>query len=255
MASTINASTVSGIVQSADTSGVLALQTGGTTAITVDASQNVGVGTSTPTGKFHVNRSTTGVSATFTAVDGTYDTALQISHGSSGVTLVNSNPYSGGYNNLIFSNSSVGETMRIDASGRVTTPYVPAFHVGQPNAASGFSANSVCKWPTNTLNNGGYFKTSAGTGQYERFIAPVAGYYHFNVLILSNQSVQLFYSIRKNGAGYPGTNIETVTSTNFQSATATATMYLAAGDYVDVYMGSNPAYGSSYANFNGYLIG
>ena len=40
MTSTINASTSSGIVQTADTSGVLALQTGGTTAITIDASQN-----------------------------------------------------------------------------------------------------------------------------------------------------------------------------------------------------------------------
>lgn len=41
MASTINASTVSGIVQSADTSGVLALQTGGTTALSINSSQQV----------------------------------------------------------------------------------------------------------------------------------------------------------------------------------------------------------------------
>ena len=40
MTSTINVSTSAGIVQTADTSGVLALQTGGTTAITIDASQN-----------------------------------------------------------------------------------------------------------------------------------------------------------------------------------------------------------------------
>ena len=44
MAVTINASTSAGLVQTADTSGVLALQTAGTTAVTVDASQNVGVG-------------------------------------------------------------------------------------------------------------------------------------------------------------------------------------------------------------------
>jgi hypothetical protein len=42
MASTINATpTSSGLIQSADNSGVLALQTGGTTAITIDTSQNV----------------------------------------------------------------------------------------------------------------------------------------------------------------------------------------------------------------------
>jgi len=44
MASIINAATSGGLVTSADTSGVLQLQTASTTAVTVDASQNVGVG-------------------------------------------------------------------------------------------------------------------------------------------------------------------------------------------------------------------
>jgi hypothetical protein len=48
MAVTINASTSAGLVQTADTSGVLQLQTAGTTAVTVDASQNVGIGTTSP---------------------------------------------------------------------------------------------------------------------------------------------------------------------------------------------------------------
>jgi hypothetical protein len=42
MASSINASTTAGVVTTADTSGVLNIQTAGTTAITIDASQNVG---------------------------------------------------------------------------------------------------------------------------------------------------------------------------------------------------------------------
>jgi len=41
MTSLINASTSAGVVITPDTSGVLALQTAGTTAVTVDASQNV----------------------------------------------------------------------------------------------------------------------------------------------------------------------------------------------------------------------
>jgi hypothetical protein len=45
MAVTINASTTTGLVQTADTSGVLQLQTNsGTTAVTIDTSQNVGIG-------------------------------------------------------------------------------------------------------------------------------------------------------------------------------------------------------------------
>jgi len=48
MTATINASTSAGVVTTADTSGILQLQTNGTAALTVDASQNVGIGTATP---------------------------------------------------------------------------------------------------------------------------------------------------------------------------------------------------------------
>jgi hypothetical protein len=44
LASTLNASTSSGLISSGDTSGVLQLQTANTTALTVDGSQNIGIG-------------------------------------------------------------------------------------------------------------------------------------------------------------------------------------------------------------------
>ena len=46
MTTTINASTTAGLVQTADTSGALALQTAGTTALTINSSQAIGVGSS-----------------------------------------------------------------------------------------------------------------------------------------------------------------------------------------------------------------
>ena len=55
MAVTLNASTTAGLVQTADTSGVLALQTAGTTAVNVDASQNVGIGTASPDAKLRID--------------------------------------------------------------------------------------------------------------------------------------------------------------------------------------------------------
>jgi hypothetical protein len=55
MAVTINASTTAGAVTTADTSGILQLQTNGTAALTVDASQNVGIGTASPTRNLQVN--------------------------------------------------------------------------------------------------------------------------------------------------------------------------------------------------------
>ena len=49
MASIINATTTNGVAISADNSGILQLATNsGTTAVTIDASQNVGIGTSSP---------------------------------------------------------------------------------------------------------------------------------------------------------------------------------------------------------------
>ena len=64
MASSINASTTSGIVQTADTSGILNLQTANTTAVTIDASQNVGVGgTATANGAGYVTLGVNGTTA------------------------------------------------------------------------------------------------------------------------------------------------------------------------------------------------
>jgi len=56
MASSINASTsgAGGVITTADSSGVLNIQTAGNTAVTVDASQNVGIGTSSPGTKLDI---------------------------------------------------------------------------------------------------------------------------------------------------------------------------------------------------------
>ena len=59
MVATVNSTgTSTGVVITPDSSGVLALQTAGTTAITIDASQNVGIGTASPTNKLSVSTST-----------------------------------------------------------------------------------------------------------------------------------------------------------------------------------------------------
>jgi len=55
MASSINASTTAGVVTTADTSGVLNIQTAGTTALTVDTTTNVGIGTTSPSQRLHLN--------------------------------------------------------------------------------------------------------------------------------------------------------------------------------------------------------
>jgi hypothetical protein len=119
MASIISAGTTSGtsLNLSADTSGVLQLATNGTTtAVTIDTSQNVGIGTASPSGKFNVG----GGRSNFGANSEPYSIGL-------GYTQVRVNSgqtvYIGASDSatpdLLFSNSAGTERMRITNAGDV----------------------------------------------------------------------------------------------------------------------------------------
>jgi len=115
MSCTINASTTSGLVNSADTSGSLQFQTNsGTAAMTIDTSQNVGIGTATPAAKLQV-AGTTIFGASFTGAVGVI--TPDPTSGANGVNLAASFA-SGGYGPLTFSTNNT-ERMRIDSSGNV----------------------------------------------------------------------------------------------------------------------------------------
>jgi hypothetical protein len=118
MTTIINAATSGGLIQTADTSGVLQLQTASTAALTVDASQNVGIGTTSPTSV--VNGKTLQISASnrprlYTTTTGT--NAVNTFFGSSDdlvcgqIDVVSNHPL------VIYTNDT--ERMRIDSSGNV----------------------------------------------------------------------------------------------------------------------------------------
>jgi trimeric autotransporter adhesin len=144
MASTINAKTtgVGGIDASGDASGVLALQTGGTTAVTIDASQNVGIGGNSSSAKLKVSGSTANSLANLGTEDAA--TCVVTNNDVGGLNRLSKTLYeianipiasvSGVYTNfngsndiggaLVFSTQTnaaggVVERMRIDSSGNV----------------------------------------------------------------------------------------------------------------------------------------
>jgi hypothetical protein len=140
MASTITADTgavsgTAGLKQSADSSGILALATGtGTTAVTIDASQNVGIGTSSPStyGKLAVS-SSGGTPIVSLPPAGGFN-AFEIYNGTNAAKSIGLND--AGQGTLAFyrynsSGSFVGETMRIDSSGNLlvgtTDSNLPSF--------------------------------------------------------------------------------------------------------------------------------
>jgi hypothetical protein len=101
MATTINASASSGLITTADTSTILQLQTGGTTAVTVDASQNVTLaGTLTATGVTTVPAGTVSAPAITTTGD------------------TNTGIFFPAADTIAFAEGGV-ESMRIDSSGNV----------------------------------------------------------------------------------------------------------------------------------------
>jgi len=118
MPSIISATTTNGLSTSADNSGSLQLATNnGTTAVTIDTSQKVGIGTASPTEKLSVAGS---VALTDVVIPLNGTTAIGY--------IGNSNTISGGSStniglraesNMLFATGGSTERMRIDSSGLV----------------------------------------------------------------------------------------------------------------------------------------
>jgi hypothetical protein len=126
MAVTINASTSAGLVQTADTTGILQLQTANTTAVTIDTSQNVNIGqTSTPSGwgvqaKVSIKQSSGSGGAGFLAFSSSNDNAIYVGYdansslGRVGVSYSTT----GSFTPLVFETGGA-ERMRIESNGNV----------------------------------------------------------------------------------------------------------------------------------------
>jgi hypothetical protein len=128
MASTINASTSSGLVNTADTSGILQLQTANTTALTVDGSQNIGIGTTSVLSGYKVDvRGLVSSGATYGGLFSIYDTsgASQVGYFSSDAQVVANNDTNVAIvaaqtgKGIKFYTSGTNERMRIDSSGNL----------------------------------------------------------------------------------------------------------------------------------------
>jgi hypothetical protein len=143
MPSIINATTTNGLVTSADNSGSLQFATNsGTTAVTIDTSQNVGVGASTLLAKFTVNGNQINYGTNpYIGLSNAYnDTASYIQYNTSSYALTIANSGNTGSNGYIVFNASGAERMRIGSGGDVLfgVTGTPSGSVG----GAGFMADS-----------------------------------------------------------------------------------------------------------------
>ena len=148
MPSTISAGTTAGtaIAISGDTTGALALQTNGTTtAMTVDTSQNVGIGTTSPSTRLHVSQALnadTELRVQNTQAGGYATTIRMLANGATGTSYnyiesydaTNSNQQwaiggRGNQNTMCFSTNGNVERMRINSVAIVTGKQIGRAHV------------------------------------------------------------------------------------------------------------------------------
>lgn len=111
MASSIDASTsgAGGVITTADNTGILQLKTAGTTAVTVDASQNVGIGTTSPS--YRLDLFGTNCSLQIRDIGQTNGLLLKQNNSDGGNLIYATN------NNYLALGTNNTERMRIDSSG------------------------------------------------------------------------------------------------------------------------------------------
>ena len=168
MPSILNATTSSGLVTSADNSGSLQLATNnGTTAVTIDTSQNVGIGTASISGRLTVSANNLGDGVVILGNDNA-NTKLRLTNSGSGGESWQMQVGQQGASNsdfVIYSNTATATRMRIDGSGNL------AFNSGYGSVATAYGCRAWVNFNgtgTVAIRGSGNVSsiTDLGAGQY-----------------------------------------------------------------------------------------
>jgi hypothetical protein len=260
----------------------IAFATGATERMRIDSSGKVGIGTSSPSAKVHINSTTDNAYAL--RVQGNTNNALGVwtgigisgeSNNTKAALLFEDNgtSYSRGSLHLAVNNENnqnnatpADARLTIDSAGRVTMPYQPSFHAfrttGNFTVTSGW-----LKIPLNSAsgtghNIGNHFNTSTS-----RFTAPVSGVYNLAASVNYygvSSGYLMWATLWKNGSSYGG-----LFGTRYYSGgggdidtTVVGDLYLSVGDYIEVYgYTDDPSGGGSGSTaghwnyFTGHLVG
>jgi hypothetical protein len=257
MASIISAGTTSGtsLNLSGDTSGVLQLASNGsTTAVTINTSQNVGIGTTSPTQRLQLNvGGATDLYTRYTNGSFTNGFFVGLSSGNLALLAVNDNfP-------MQFQTNGTPR-MNIAAAGQITTPVQPAFQIKGSSGSVAVANSAVLPFNTALTNVGSHFNTSTYT-----FTVPVTGVYFFAISLRwenTNGSAGYwrpdFYINGATSPTYTGA-IQAIAANTYAYAAQSFVVSLNAGDTCKWHYNTNGNATNSFnmdeSIFSGYLLG
>jgi hypothetical protein len=145
------------------------------------------------------------------------------------------------------------ERMRIDSSGRVTTPAQPRFCVRTNVLYNAPASTTEMVHTSIVINVGSHYNTSTG-----RFTAPIAGYYRIWTCFHSVHTSGARHHIAVNGGQVVGAGGGVISSTgDWRQTSLEYQVLLAAGDYISTFVwGGNYIHGDpAWGNWGAELIG
>jgi hypothetical protein len=146
------------------------------------------------------------------------------------------------------------DQLAVDASGRVTMPYQPAFYAYMDATGNSYDAILTYYYST-SVNVGSHFNPNTGY-----FTAPVAGRYLFNANIMTtNTNTYHFWRFYQNSSAASSYHHTAAGYASYRHSSGCAVLDLQVNDTVSIYLGASALYGSSggtpWSSFSGFLIG
>jgi hypothetical protein len=261
---------VTGLIEDVSSQGGLRFYTGTSGSVAermrIDSAGNVGIGTSSPNATFRLdvvgNAGVRIQGGTTGKIDlrSASGNAVFIGMTEAGVADRGVIGFPAGSGDMQFRNngaydfSTGNERMRIDSSGRVTTPAQPAFDAYGTVGNVLFTTDIPIPLNSTTYNVGNHYNTST-----YRFTAPVAGIYFFRAQVYKQASGNASrLRLYKNAADVRVYQYSDATGTFTHNITGIIS--LAVGDYVTCNFnsdgaGTNIYLADNHTNFSGYLLG